>query len=496
VWTDEDIITAGSSTVAPLTMRMAEEYRATDGFTGAVQTDVIGTKAGIQRFCVERDSDIANASRAITRQELAACKKRSPIEFRVGTDALAVVASRQNDFLTGASTEQLREIFTTAEQWSDVEPEWPAAAIVRYVPGEDSGTLDFFVSEVFGDIELAELPSKMLISILKGFLSPGRVAALEDQQPLAERPQPDLVTLVEDEVVKPAVVASYSLWDSLVNRGEVELSIAAIPDAVMEWRNWLSWEFITSPQSSDPTTAGVSTAILGSLWVVLIAILFAIPLGIGAAIYLEEYADTNNWFANIVDTNINNLAGVPSIIYGLLGLAVFVRFLEPITSGALLGVTNETTANGRTIVSAGLTLGLLILPLVIINSREAIRAVPISIREASYGMGATRWQTTWVHVLPNAITGMLTGSILAVSRAIGETAPLVVVGASTFIVTNPTSPFAKFTTLPVQIFQWTSRPQAEFQNLAAAASIVLLVLLILLNAVAVFLRNRYSRRTV
>ncbi len=366
--------------------------------------------------------------------------------------------------------------------------------IFKYIPGEDSGTLDFFIHEVYGDIALSDLTSSQLIAILENFLSKGRIRALNYYDPLVERSQGELVDLVETEVVKPNYVATYTLFRSIFDKHGIEEEVVAIPDAHLQWKNWVSWDFITSPQSSDPANAGVATAILGSLWVVGIAILFAIPMGIGAAIWLEEYASKNGWFASIIDTNINNLAGVPSIIYGLLGLAVFVRFLESFTSGQMFGVVDGTTANGRTVLSAGLTLGLLILPLVIINSREAIRAVPSSLREASYGMGATRWQTTWAHVLPNAITGMLTGSILAVSRAIGETAPLVVVGASTFINTNPASPFSKFTTLPIQIFQWTARPQPAFQNIAAAASIVLLSMLILLNAVAVYMRNRYSRR--
>jgi phosphate transport system permease protein len=178
----------------------------------------------------------------------------------------------------------------------------------------------------------------------------------------------------------------------------------------------------------------------------------------------------------------------------MLGLAIFVRLLEPLTSGAMLGVTDPTVANGRTILSAGLTLALLILPLLIINSQEAIRAVPRSLRQASYGLGATQWQTIWHHVLPSALPGILTGNILAISRAIGETAPLVVIGASTYIVMDPNGPFSKFTTLPIQIYQWTSRPQAEFRNIAAAAIIVLLVMLLTLNAAAVLLRNRYTRR--
>jgi phosphate transport system permease protein len=230
------------------------------------------------------------------------------------------------------------------------------------------------------------------------------------------------------------------------------------------------------------------------LWTVAITILFAFPIGVGAAIYLEEYA-SDNWLNRLLQTNINNLAAVPSIIYGILGLAVFVRALEPITSGSIFGaISDPTTANGRTILSAGLTLGLLILPLIIINAREAIRAVPNSLRRASYGLGATRWQTVWHHVLPNAISGILTGTILAISRALGETAPLVVVGASTFITFDPEGPFSKFTTLPIQIYQWTARPQAEFRNIAAAAILVLLVLLIALNAAAVLLRNRTKRR--
>jgi phosphate transport system permease protein len=217
-------------------------------------------------------------------------------------------------------------------------------------------------------------------------------------------------------------------------------------------------------------------------------------VGVAAAIYLEEYA-VENRLNRIIQTNINNLAGVPSIIYGMLGLVIFVRLLEGFSSGALLGLVDDsTTANGRTVISAGLTLGLLILPIIIINSQEAIRAVPNSIRQAGMALGATQWQTIWHHVIPSALPGILTGTILALARAIGETAPLVVVGASTFITVDPSGPFSKFTVLPIQIYQWTSRPQAEFRNIAAAAIVVLLVLLLSLNASAVYLRNRYSRR--
>jgi phosphate transport system permease protein len=243
--------------------------------------------------------------------------------------------------------------------------------------------------------------------------------------------------------------------------------------------------------SSKAEFAGVRTALFGSMWLVGIAIIFALPVGVGAAVYLQEYASKKSLIFKIIQTNINNLAGVPSIVYGMLGLAIFVRALEALTSGALFGVTDS---NGRTILSAGLTMGILVLPLVIINAQEAIKAVPDSIRQAAYGVGATRWQTVWSHVLPNALPGILTGSILAMSRAVGETAPLIIVGASTFISIDPSGPFSKFTALPIQIYQWTSRAQGEFHAIAAAAIIVLLGLLLTLNATAILLRNRFQRR--
>jgi phosphate transport system permease protein len=207
-------------------------------------------------------------------------------------------------------------------------------------------------------------------------------------------------------------------------------------------------------------------------------------------VYLEEYS-TRSRISRLIQTNIDNLAGVPSIIYGMLGLAIFVRALEPLTSGAAFGLTDT---NGRTILSAGLTMALLILPVIIINAQEAVRAVPPSLREAAYGLGATRWQTVWGHVLPSALPGILTGTILAMSRAIGETAPLIVVGASTFIVADPNGPFSKFTALPIQIYNWTSRPQDLFRDIAAAAIVVLLGTLLSVNAAAILLRDRLRRR--
>jgi phosphate transport system permease protein len=344
-----------------------------------------------------------------------------------------------------------------------------------------------------GDVPLEKLPKEALVEILQKNVSRGVVRRLESEKPLAERDRDELYGLVLERVVQPEVVKSWSLIDSLTKRPAIRAEADALPNSRLEFRSWLTVAFITSPQSSNARMAGVRTAILGSLWTILVTILFALPVGVGAAIYLEEYAP-DTWFNRLIQTNISNLAGVPSIIYGMLGLAVFVRMLEGITSGRLLGaVADPTTANGRTIISAGLTLGLLILPLIILNAQEAIRTVPRSLRQASFGLGATRWQTIWHHVLPGAIPGILTGTILAVSRAIGETAPLVVIGASTFIVQDPSGPFSKFTTLPIQIYQWTARPQAEFRNLAAAAILVLLILLLTLNITAVLLRNRYAR---
>lgn len=374
------------------------------------------------------------------------------------------------------------------------------------------------------EMTLEDLPTEALVSILASHISDGVGRRLEREQRFFEsylvfhtvddytaacadasppagctlqpRNHRDIYQLVVERVVQPDVKRTWSLFDSLFRR-EIVVAEAQenFPQAEVVFRNWLTPDFVTSAQNPLPEVAGVRTAILGSLWVILITVLFSFPVGVGAAIYLEEFSGESR-LNQIVQTNINNLAGVPSIVYGMLGLAIFVRVLESLTSGAVMGAADPTTANGRTILSAGLTLGLLILPIIIINAQEAIRAVPDSLRQASYGLGATRWQTVWSHVLPSALPGILTGAILSMSRAIGETAPLVVVGASTFITVDPSGPFSKFTTLPIQIYQWTSRPQGEFRNIAAAAIIVLLAMLLSMNAGAVLLRNRFSKRSL
>ncbi|NMC01099.1 MAG: phosphate ABC transporter permease PstA [Chloroflexi bacterium] len=343
-------------------------------------------------------------------------------------------------------------------------------------------------------VPLEDLSKEQLTAILAQHISAGLLRRLEHDQPFEERDRASVYALVMERVVEPKIVKTWSLTASLTQRAAIEAEVAEkYPQAQLEFRAWINPTFIQTPQSSKPEIAGVRTAILGSLWTIALTLIVAFPVGVGAAIYLEEYA-SDTALNRVIQTNINNLAGVPSIIYGMLGLAIFVRGLEPFTSGTLLGVADPTTANGRTVLSAGLTLALLILPLIIINAQEAIKAVPASLREASYGLGATRWQTIWYHVLPNALPGILTGTILAISRAIGETAPLVVVGASAFVALDPSGPFSKFTTLPIQIYQWTTRPQDQYRNLAAAASLMLLVLLLSLNAAAILLRNRYSKK--
>lgn len=344
-----------------------------------------------------------------------------------------------------------------------------------------------------GGQALEDLSQDALIVVLKENVSAGLFRRFVNEQPLEDRTPEEIQDLIYEYVVKPKVAAQWTLFESIFQRNKIAQELIQYPNTEVQFKSWIDIAFITKPQSANAMKAGVRTAIFGSLWTIAIAFFFAFPIGVGSAIYLEEYA-TDNVINRIIRTNINNLAGVPSIIYGILGLAVFVRVLEPVTSGALFGSVDPTTANGRTVLSAGMTLGLLILPLIIINGQEAIKAVPNSLREAALGLGATRWQMVWSHILPNAMSGILTGTILAMSRAIGETAPLVVVGASTYITSNPNGPFSKFTTLPIQIFQWTTRPQDVFRNIAAAAIIVLLVMLLSLNATAVLLRNRFRRR--
>lgn len=239
----------------------------------------------------------------------------------------------------------------------------------------------------------------------------------------------------------------------------------------------LSWQFITSIPSRRAEDAGIYTALIGSIYVIGLTAIIAVPFGIAAALHLEEYGGKGP-LSRLIEINISNLAGVPSIIYGLLGLGLFVR----------------TLGMGRSVLAGACTLAVLVLPVVILATREAVRAVPDSIREASYALGATKWQTIWHQVLPAAFPGILTGVILALSRAIGETAPLITIGALTYIPFVPEDIWSQFTVLPIQVFNWISRPQAAFAENAAAGILVLLALLLAMNAVAIVLRDRFRRR--
>jgi phosphate transport system permease protein len=338
---------------------------------------------------------------------------------------------------------------------------------------------------------VADWTKTEMIQTLQKSLTRGELARLDKDKAFELRDSKDLRSLLIEKIIRPEVKESYTLIESLTRRGEIEQTrMDKYPGGVLQFRSWLSLDLLTNSMASRPENAGVRTALFGSLWMILIAMVFAFPVGVCAAIYLEEYT-SNNWFNRLIQTNIDNLAGVPSIVYGILGLAIFVRALSILTSGQVFGLEGS---NGRTLVSAGLTMGLLVLPLMIINTQEAIRAVPVSLKQASYGLGATQWQTIWHHVLPTAFPGILTGTILAVSRAIGETAPLIIVGASTLITTDPSGPFSQFTVLPIQIYNWITRPQDEYHRLAAAAILVLLISLLSLNAGAILLRNRFSRR--
>ena len=242
------------------------------------------------------------------------------------------------------------------------------------------------------------------------------------------------------------------------------------------------WQYVDAvllfePPSADPAIAGAEPAILATIFLGVLLIMLTVPIGVGTAVYLEEYADRERWYNRWLEINIQNLAAVPSIVYGILGLAFLVRGL----------------GLGRVLLAGAFILTLLVLPTVIIAAREAIRAVPGSIREGAYALGATKWQVVWRQVLPGAAPGIATGSILALSRALGETAPLLLVGALTYVSFNPTL-LGDFTALPVQIFQYIARPQEEFRGVAAGAIIVLLVILLTLNSVAIWVRNRYQRK--
>lgn len=274
--------------------------------------------------------------------------------------------------------------------------------------------------------------------------------------------------------LKNGVFKSLFLGATLLALGVLAILIYRM---ISQGAGYLDWEFIKNFSSRFPAQAGINAALIGSLWLLLVVAPVSLIIGVGTAIYLEEYA-VKNKITSFIQMNISNLAGVPSIVFGLLGLTVFVR---------MLGM-------GKSVLAAGLTMSLLILPVIIVAAQESIRSVPKELREASYGMGATKWQTISRVVLPSAIPGILTGGILALSRAIGETAPLVVIGIPVIIYFLPDGVLSEFTALPMQIFDWAKRPQEEFQSVAAAGILVLMIVLIIMNSIAVIIRNKFSKR--
>jgi phosphate transport system permease protein len=269
----------------------------------------------------------------------------------------------------------------------------------------------------------------------------------------------------------------FSIFCGMVTWSGVLLLAVLLYQVSIDGFRWLDWQFIDSFPSRFPERAGIKSALVGTIWLICLVALISIPVGVSTALYLEEFAGKGK-ISKIIEVNIANLAGVPSIVYGILGLAIFVRFM----------------ALERSLVSGALTMSLLILPVIIIASREAIKTVPMSIRYAAYSLGATKWQTAWAHVLPASFPGIMTGVILALSRAIGETAPLIMIGALTFVAFLPEGPMDSFTALPIQIYNWVSRPQQEFHELAAAGIIILLTVLLMMNATAIYIRNKTERR--
>lgn len=267
----------------------------------------------------------------------------------------------------------------------------------------------------------------------------------------------------------------FALFISSVLVGVIGL-ITLLTTVVIDAWGWIDWQFITSYASRKPERSGILAPLIGTTWVIVTTALLAIPLGVGTAVYLEEFAGQSR-FSRLVQLNIANLAGVPSIVYGILGLGIFVTLMNL----------------GRSVLAGGLTLTLLVLPIVIIATQESIRAVPPSYRDAAFAMGATKWQVVKSVVLPQAIPGIMSGVILALSRAIGEAAPILMISGIVFITSVPTSPLDSFTVLPLQILNWVQQPQADFQSIAAAAILALLIMLLSMNAVAIWIRNKYQR---
>ncbi len=291
------------------------------------------------------------------------------------------------------------------------------------------------------------------------------------------RPERPIASGTNGERRPAALAFLIVLWLSLLVAFGVLVTL--IITIIIDGQGQFTWRLFTEYPSSDPDRAGARPAILGSAWVIATTAVMTLPLGIAAAVHLEEFADKKNWFNKLIELNVQNLAAVPSIVYGLLALA----FLS------MLNVRDKNI-----VIAGALALSLLILPVIIIATREALRSVPQEIRQGSLALGATQWQTTWRQTLPSAVPGIATGSILALSRALGEAAPLLVLGALVFVSFDPNGILSGYTTLPIQIFNWTGRPQEGFHQLAAATSVLLLGVLVLMNGLAIYIRNKFQKR--
>lgn len=322
-------------------------------------------------------------------------------------------------------------------------------------------------------------------------LSSGLLRRLESETPLAERSTGELRDLVLERVINPSVVESWSLAQSIFERELIVAYGVENPSAEIRFHSWLSWRFLSEQQSTDPLDAGILSAILGTVWTISIALLVAMPIGVATGVYLSEYARSGP-VASLIHLNIQNLAAIPPVIYGLLGLALFVRVGAPVTTGAIFGA--QPTSDGRTILAAGLTLGVLVLPVVVVNAHAAMESIPDDYRRACEAVGASRSQIVFLRLVPFALDRLLTVTILAISRVIGETTPLIIVGAATVMAVSPSGPFSRFTALPAQIYYWSFNPTPEFQRLAAAAILVLLVISLTLNILLVVLRRRIQLR--
>ncbi len=349
----------------------------------------------------------------------------------------------------------------------------PTFAGLRTANGARRGTDDAAVSTggTAGELAGASSVEAATATSERGDALP----ASKQPHPAAQRDPSRFAPRVRQRRFIAQVFAAVCLVATLI--GVVVLA-ALLVDLFRDGAARLSFDMVTGFPSRFPDRAGIGPALAGSAWVLFLTAMLAFPLGVGTAIWLEEYAPKNRW-KRLIEMNIANLAGVPSIVYGILGLTLFVRVM----------------ALGRSLMAAALTLALLILPVIIIASQEALKAVPRSIRLGAYALGATRWETIRHQILPMALPGVLTGTILALSRAIGEAAPVILVGALGFVAFIPSNPTDQYTVLPFQIFNWVSRPQTAFHEVAAAASLVLLVLLLSMSAVAIWLRNKYTRRT-